>query len=164
MRTITQWLDEYGDSHRHPVNKRLHWLCVPSIVIAVIGLLWSLPVPAAFQAVGPWLNWATIAAVASLAYYFVLSPPLALGSALVFVAMFAIVLGLARLPWPLWQTCTAIFVVAWIGQFIGHAFEGKQPSFFKDLQFLLIGPAWLLAFAYRRFGIRYAPRQATAEK
>src|SRR2546430_9733396 len=39
----------------------------------------------------------------------------------------------------LWLTSVVIFVVAWIGQFVGHAVEGKRPSFFKDLQFLLIG-------------------------
>ena len=62
---------------------------------------------------------------------------------------------LAHLPWPLWVTSVVIFVVAWIGQFIGHAVEGKRPSFFKDLQFLLIGPLWLLAAAYRRFSLPY---------
>jgi uncharacterized membrane protein YGL010W len=55
----------------------------------------------------------------------------------------------------LWVTSLVIFVAAWIGQFIGHAIEGKRPSFFKDLQFLLIGPLWLLAAAYRRLGLRY---------
>jgi uncharacterized membrane protein YGL010W len=48
-----------------------------------------------------------------------------------------------------------IFVLAWIGQFIGHHVEGKKPSFFKDLQFLLIGPAWLLGFLFRLAGVRY---------
>jgi uncharacterized membrane protein YGL010W len=70
-------------------------------------------------------------------------------------------LFIAALVWmdgfsiPLWQICVAIFVLAWIGQFIGHAIEGKRPSFFKDLQFLMIGPMWLLALVYRRLGIRY---------
>lgn len=163
MRTVTQWLDEYGDSHRNAVNKRLHWTCVPAIVISVIGMLWSLPDPAAFGSVSPWLNWATIAAALSLVYYFVLSPPLAVGSALVFAAMFAIVIALERLPWPLWWTCAAIFVVAWVGQFIGHAVEGKRPSFFKDLQFLLIGPLWLLAFVYRGLGLRYQRRDRAGQ-
>lgn len=39
---------------------------------------------------------------------------------------------------------SAIFVVAWIAQFYGHHVEGKKPSFFADLQFLMIGPLWLL--------------------
>jgi uncharacterized membrane protein YGL010W len=60
------------------------------------------------------------------------------------------------LPWPLWASCAVLFIVAWIGQFIGHAIEGRRPSFFKDLQFLLIGPLWLLADLYRRIGLRPA--------
>jgi uncharacterized membrane protein YGL010W len=48
-----------------------------------------------------------------------------------------------------------VFVIAWILQFIGHAIEGKRPSFFTDVRFLLIGPAWLLAFLYRALGLRY---------
>ena len=46
------------------------------------------------------------------------------------------------------------FIVAWIGQFIGHKIEGKKPAFFKDLQFLLIGPVWLLSFIYNKLNIK----------
>lgn len=48
-----------------------------------------------------------------------------------------------------------LFVAAWIGQFIGHAIEGKKPSFLQDLQFLLIGPAWLLHFVFEKYKIKY---------
>ena len=48
-----------------------------------------------------------------------------------------------------------LFGVLWVLQFIGHAIEGKKPSFMKDLQFLLIGPAWILGFALNKIGIRY---------
>ena len=58
-------------------------------------------------------------------------------------------------PTSLWQACLILFVVGWLFQFIGHKVEGKKPSFFEDLQFLLIGPAWLLAAIYRKLGIRY---------
>lgn len=155
MRTVTEWLGEYGESHENPVNKLLHWICVPPIVLSVMGLLWSIPVPQAFADASPWLNWATITAVAALAYYLALSPALAAGILIAFAAMLAIVAALDTLPWPLWATSLTIFVVAWIGQFIGHAIEGKRPSFFKDAQFLLIGPLWLLASLYRRLGLRY---------
>ena len=47
------------------------------------------------------------------------------------------------------------FIIAWIGQFVGHKIEGKKPSFFEDIQFLLIGPAWLLSFIYKKLGIKY---------
>ncbi|HEV2230251.1 MAG TPA: Mpo1-like protein [Steroidobacteraceae bacterium] len=155
MRTVAEWLGEYGASHQNPTNKLLHWLCVPPIVLSVMGLLWSLPVPAAFLAASPWLNWATLAVAAALVYYFALSAALAAGALLAFLVLLAVTHSLAQLPWPLWLTSLAIFVVAWIGQFVGHAAEGKRPSFFKDVQFLLIGPLWLLAAAYRRFGLPY---------
>jgi uncharacterized membrane protein YGL010W len=37
-----------------------------------------------------------------------------------------------------------MFVFGWILQFLGHAFEGKAPSFFRDPRFLLVGPVWAL--------------------
>ena len=155
MRTVTDWLGEYGSSHQNPTNKLLHWICVPPIVLAVMGFLWSLPVPAGFAHLSPWLNWATLAAAVAVAYYLVLSPKLAIGVLIAFALLLLLTQQLAQLPWPLWLTSLVIFVIAWIGQFIGHAIEGKRPSFFKDLQFLLIGPLWLLAAAYRRLSIAY---------
>ena len=56
---------------------------------------------------------------------------------------------------PLVQVCLAVFVLAWAGQFVGHKIEGKKPSFLKDLQFLLVGPMWLMHFIYRKLGIAY---------
>ena len=155
MRTVTDWLGEYSASHANPTNKLLHWICVPPIVLSVMGLLWSLPVPEVFASLAPWLNWATLASAATITYYFALSPSLALGALFVFFILLLITQQLASLPWPLWLTSLVIFVAAWIGQFIGHALEGKRPSFFKDVQFLLIGPLWLLAAAYRKFSVPY---------
>ncbi len=126
---------------------------MPPIVLAVMGSLCSIPVPAAFAALSPWLNWATLLAAAALVYYLVLSPALAAGVLVAFTVLLLITQGLARLPWPLWLTSLVMFVVAWIGQFAGHAVEGRRPSFLKDLQFLLIGPLWLLAAAYRTFRV-----------
>jgi uncharacterized membrane protein YGL010W len=155
MRTLTDWLVEYGASHQNATNKQLHWLCVPAIVLSLFGLLWCLPVPEVFSNASRWINWATVTAAAALAYYLALSARLAVGVFIAFVVLLLITQSLAKLAWPLWLSSLAIFVVAWVGQFIGHAIEGKRPSFFKDLQFLLIGPLWLIAAAYRRFGLRY---------
>ena len=47
-----------------------------------------------------------------------------------------------------------IFIISWIGQFIGHKIEGKKPAFVKDLQFLLIGPLWLLSYIYEKLDIK----------
>ena len=90
-----------------------------------------------------------------LVYYYALSFNLGIGMTVVMLVFWQILGWMNSFPIPLWQTSIVIFVIAWIGQFIGHAIEGKKPSFFKDLQFLLIGPIWLLSFIYKRFGIGY---------
>lgn len=155
MRSIDHWLEAYGASHQDPVNKLIHWICVPAIVFSVIGLLWSLPVPAAFVDISAALNWAVLFAMAAVVYYFILSVSLALGATLVLALLLLLAAELDDLAMPLWSVSLLVFVVAWIGQFIGHRIEGKKPSFFEDLQFLMIGPLWLLAAAYRRVGIAY---------
>jgi uncharacterized membrane protein YGL010W len=156
MRTVHQWLNEYGDSHRNATNKALHWICVPVIVWCVIGLLWSLPIPPGMRTMGPGVNWGSIVVVAALVYYATLSVPLALGVLPLLLAMLWSIALLERSELlPVWMACALVFVLAWIGQFIGHAIEGKRPSFLKDVQFLMIGPLWLLADCYRRLGIRF---------
>ncbi len=155
LKPVQQWLDEYGESHQNPTNKAVHWVCVPLIALSLIGILWSLPVPTAFRDISPALNWGVLFMMASVVYYFILSPPLAVGMIGVMAAFTAALYWLDGLQTPLWWVCAGIFVLAWIGQFIGHMIEGKRPSFFQDMQFLMIGPMWLLSFVYQRLGIRY---------
>ncbi|MEO8847667.1 MAG: Mpo1-like protein [Casimicrobiaceae bacterium] len=141
MPTIDQWFDRYGESHRDPLNKALHWICVPAITWSVVAIAWWLSPYAALALCS-----------AALAFYASLSPAIALGM-LAFVAL--MMASLAYLPVNLAWMAAIVFVVAWIGQFAGHAVEGRKPSFVDDLKFLLIGPAWLLGFVYRRLRIRY---------
>lgn len=155
MKNIESLLGEYGDSHVNRTNKIIHWICVPPIVWTVVALLWSLPFPSALQSTVVPVNWATLGLVLAQVYYFRLSFRLGLGLLIYNLLMILIVLWVESWsPWPLWQVALGVFIVAWIGQFIGHVFEGKRPSFFKDLQFLLIGPAWLMSFVFRKLGIR----------
>ena len=155
MRPIQSWLDEYGESHRTHTNKSIHWICVPLIMLSIIGLLWAIPVPRAWAARSAFFNWGVVVAVAALIYYYALAWRLALGMTLVTAVMIFIVYGVSLSAAPLWLVWAIVFVLAWIGQFIGHKIEGKKPSYFKDLQFLLIGPLWLLAFVYRRLSLVY---------
>ncbi len=155
MRTADQWLSEYGESHQNQTNKIIHWICVPAIVVSLVGLLWSLPVPAVFKSFYPMLNWGTLFLCAGVVYYFVVSVSLGIGMLLVTVGVYTTVTWLAGFETPLWQLSLLIFVAAWIAQFVGHRIEGKAPSFFKDVQFLMIGPMWLLSFVYRKLGIKF---------
>ena len=159
MRSADQWLDEYGSSHRNPTNEALHWICVPVILWCVLGLLWIVPFPSSIRGAVPAANWATLTALLAVVYYAFLSLPLALGILPLLALMLWSIDALSgNTVAPLWLICVTLFVLAWIGQFIGHAIEKKRPSFFKDVQFLLIGPMWLLSNVYRRCGIRFSSR------
>jgi uncharacterized membrane protein YGL010W len=152
-RKIDALLAEYGESHQNPTNKLVHWVCVPVIFWTIVALLWAIPLPAAMVGI-PFLNWATVALGLAMVYYLLLAPRLAVG--VILYCLFCIwLITLYAGPWPLWQFAIALFVLAWVGQFWGHKVEGKKPSFFKDVQFLLIGPAWLISFVYRRLGLKY---------
>jgi uncharacterized membrane protein YGL010W len=140
MRRIDQLLLEYGESHKNETNKSIHWICVPLIFFSIVV----------------YANWATVVLVLVTIYYVTLSIPLSIGMMLFGVLCLAVTNLIVRLNIaPLWAVCIGIFVLAWVGQFYGHKVEGKKPSFFKDVQFLLIGPAWLMHFVYKKLGIPY---------
>lgn len=153
MRTMQDWLDSYSNDHQNPTNRVFHWFCVPPIVWSVIALLWTIPVPATLFRPG------TVAvAVMVLAFYWYWkhSHRLAIALLIAFALLGLITnllyyrLGAASLCW----LAIGVFVVAWIGQFIGHLFEGRRPSFLTDLSYLLIGPAWLMAKLLRGLGFK----------
>lgn len=142
QRQIEVLLAKYSESHLNPTNEVIHFVCIPLIVFSFLGMLWAAH-PLAALAV----------TVVSLIYYVRLSVPFALGMLLMSGAMLW-VLSILPQAWML-EISLGIFIVAWIGQFIGHKIEGKKPSFFEDLRFLLIGPLFVLSFLYRRFRIAY---------
>ena len=156
MRAIDNLLEQYGESHQNATNKLIHWVCVPAIMFSLMGLLYAIPFPVERSLI---TNWASVFFAFALVYYLRLSLPmffgfLIIGGLLVF-GNDAIYRSIGRDAGQLALISVAIFVVAWIGQFIGHKIEGKKPSFLKDVQFLLVGPAWLLHFIYRKVGISY---------
>jgi len=158
MKSAEEWFDEYGESHRNPVNKLIHWFCVPIILFCSVGLLWAIPHPYFAgllpPPLDPFLNWGTLMLLGSLTFYLRISRTIFLGMIVVSGVMLWGTYALSQVEFaPLWLISGVIFAIAWVFQFIGHKIEGKKPSFFKDLQFLLVGPAWLLQFIYRRVGL-----------
>jgi uncharacterized membrane protein YGL010W len=141
-RAIDVLLARYGESHRNPVNELIHIVCIPAIVFSLLGILWALH-PAV----------ALLVAAAALAYYVTLSRTFALGMGVMAGAMLVL---LAMLPnGTVLPTSIGVFVAAWLGQFVGHHIEGKKPSFFDDLRFLLIGPLFVLSILYRRIRVAW---------
>lgn len=153
-RPIDRWFSSYSADHRNATNQLIHVVCVPAIAWSVIALLWCIPVPGTLFRPG---FWAALAMFAATLFYYRHSRRLGLGMLTMFVMMallsFAIfnALGMRTLLW----SGVAVFVVAWIGQFVGHRIEGRRPSFLTDLTYLLIGPAWVLSKLYRRLGWSY---------
>lgn len=147
MKSITEWFDEYSESHQNPTNKQIHWLCVPAILFSIIGII---------------------------AHFSTLLTALLLVLTLVFYARLDLVLTVAMaallvvMAWLIYTLPVgvgfyiAIFVIAWVGQFYGHKVEGKKPSFFKDLQFLLIGPVWCMDAYLSKILPKWKSRQKQA--
>jgi uncharacterized membrane protein YGL010W len=127
MKTISEWLDEYSESHQDKTNKAIHWVCVPAILFSIIGIL---------------AHFSALLTALILVLTFVFYARLDLVLAVAMAALLAVMAWLIFILPVGVGFYIAIFVLAWIGQFYGHKVEGKKPSFLKDLQFLLIGPVW----------------------
>ena len=146
MKNLEDWFADYAVSHQNETNQKIHFICVPVIFFSIVGLLMSIPsegITSVTQLNNPILeNWATPLLILVLIFYVRLSfktfMKMLLFSCICLIGNYY--LGTAV---PLAITSLALFILAWIGQFYGHKIEGKKPSFFKDLQFLLIGPAWV---------------------
>ena len=145
-------MSEYGVSHKNPTNQLIHKICVPLIMLSVIGLLWSIPTPEIFQTV-PYLNWATIFVVLCLCFYLTLNLVMFVGM-IILTSIMCWICQQMDTAGILLPSSVGIFAVSWIAQFYGHKVEGKKPSFLQDLAFLLIGPLWVLRFFYAKIGVK----------
>lgn len=146
MRSLQQFLADYGESHQHPVNQWVHFICVPAIFISTLALFWLIPVGSWLGLDGGaayWINGATVAGVLAAIVYARLS----LGTLVLMIGWFALSVVLIRLveasPLSLLWTAVVVWLAAWVVQIWGHKVEGKKPSFVDDLVFLLIGPIFV---------------------
>lgn len=157
MRKIDLLFAEYAESHRNSTNKLIHWICVPLIFWTILGFISLIPSP---HFCAPYFG--CISLVSLIAVILVTLFYLRLSLLIGFIMIFAMLL-MEHLAYAInihfgnksWIIFLAVFVITWILQFVGHKIEGKKPSFVKDLQFLLIGPIWLLSFVLKKMGIRY---------
>ena len=140
-RKVDQLLAHYEESHRNPLNERIHFVAIPLIMLSLLGLLFALH---------PWAAYAF--AAASMVYYARLSVVFLVAMALLSALGLALVHAMGEHVLIL---SVAIFVGAWIAQFVGHRAEGKKPSFFEDLQYLWVGPIFVLSKLFLKLGIRW---------
>lgn len=155
-RPIDRFFASYSGDHQNQTNQLIHVFAVPAILWSVVALIWCIP------PLGTLFNygiWAALAMFATWMFYNRLSRPIGYGMLVAFFTigclcrLIAHTYGIQTLLY----TAITVFVVAWIAQFIGHSkrYEGKKPSFFTDLTYLLIGPIWVLSKFYRKMGWKY---------
>ncbi len=157
MKKIDALLEEYGESHQNKTNKLIHWVCVPLIYFSIVGLVRAIPFDllSNYSIDENYLNWASISIVLVMIYYLTMSFQLTIGMSLFSLLCLFICNKIIFLQLSILWISIIVFILAWIFQFIGHNIEGKKPSFLRDLQFLLIGPAWLMHFIYKKLNIKY---------
>ncbi len=157
MRKIDLLFAEYAESHRNSTNKLIHWICVPLIFWTILGFISLIPSKSiGFRYIGE-ISYVSFAAIALVTIFYTrLSFLIGLIMFFVMILMESFAYGInIRFEEKSWIVYLAVFVITWIFQFVGHKIEGKKPSFLKDLQFLLVGPIWLLSFILKKLGIRY---------
>ncbi len=140
-RKVDQLLAHYGESHQNPRNELIHFIAIPLIMLSLVGMMFALH---------PYVAYAFVAA--SMVYYARLSVVFLITMAVLSVAFIGVIFAMGTLVLPV---CIAIFVGAWILQFIGHKIEGKKPSFFEDIQYLWVGPLFVLSKLFEKLGIRW---------
>ena len=160
VRSIHRYIAEYEKNHQNPINVILHLICIPLIFFSTLGLIWAIPVQ--FHFLGKYKDFANLATIVIgvvMYYYWTLSR--------IFFWVMLFTLGIfsyciVQLEYwerdggpAFWLVCLVLFILSWIGQFIGHKIEGKKPSFLTDFKLLLFGPLWLWGKVFNRFKIPY---------
>ena len=140
-RRVDQLIAHYGQSHQNPRNEVIHFIAIPLIMLSLVGMLF---------AIHPYVAYAFVAA--SMVYYARLSVVF-LATMLVWSAL--TVAGVLAMGAHVLPISVAIFVGAWILQFIGHKIEGKKPSFFEDIQYLWVGPLFVLSKLFGKLGVHW---------
>ncbi|MBI0327504.1 Mpo1 family 2-hydroxy fatty acid dioxygenase [Burkholderia plantarii] len=152
MKTLVDQLANYAAYHRDTRNIVTHLFGIPMIVVAVAVLLSR---PVAGDAAGVALTPALVLTVATAIYYLRLD--LRFGAAMSVLLALTLWAGqvLASQPtahWLAWGI--GLFVVGWVIQFVGHAFEGRKPAFVDDVIGLAIGPLFVVAEVAFYAGLR----------
>ena len=140
-RRVDQLIAHYGDSHQNPGNEVIHFIAIPLIMLSLVGMLF---------AVHPYVAYAFIAA--SMVYYARLSVVFFVTMVVWSALTIGVVLMMGANVLPI---SVVIFVGAWILQFIGHEMEGKKPSFFEDIQYLWVGPLFVLSKLFGKLGLAW---------
>ena len=149
------WLERYARNHDNLTYPLIYWAAVPMVVLGTVGLLWLLPTPDEFHAISPLLNWGSTFLMATTVYYFIISLPLAIGLLPFMLGVAACQMWLGQSEFSPLRVSAGLLVAGTIGLWLGHRNKRGLAPVLRDLQMMMIGPAWLLSVLYRRIGIPF---------
>lgn len=153
--TIDDWADKYGQLRRGGPGSVSAWLGIPLIVGSLIGILWSAPVPAVLRDASPAINFATLFLMATFVYYCILSISLGFAGFLFLLVLTAPSIWLTRAEMPLASIASSLFFVTFVWQLVDTRIATGRLCVIQNLQYLMIGPVWILRAAYRKLGLAY---------
>jgi uncharacterized membrane protein YGL010W len=140
-RRVDTLINHYGASHTNRTNELIHFIAIPLIMFSLSGLIYALSPIALYVFIA-----------ASLVYYARLSIVFLISMLIWSAGIIWVIEGMGS---KLVVASVSIFVGAWILQFIGHKLEGKKPSFFEDIQYLWVGPLFVLSKLFMKLGIKW---------
>ena len=152
---LDEWADKYGDLKAGGPSQVGAWLGIPLIVASLIGMLWAVPVPVVLTEVSPAINFATLFVMATFVYYCILSVSMGLSGFLFLLATTLPSAWLSATALPLGRLAAAIFVCTFALQLIDTRKATGRLLVTRNLQYLMLGPVWLIRAAFRRFGMAY---------
>jgi len=153
MNESMDWLQRYADSHGELSNPALYWAAVPMVVLGGVGLLWIVPIPEEYARISPLLNWGSTFLMAATVYYFIISVSLAIGMLPFVIGVAAFQTWLAMSDFSPLRVSAGLLLAGTLGLWVGRRRQWSPGPVFRDLQMVMIGPAWLLSVLYRRIGI-----------
>jgi uncharacterized membrane protein YGL010W len=155
MTILNEWADRYGALRARGAGSASAWVGIPLVTLSLIGLLWSLPVPQPFREASPAINYATLFIMATFVYYCILSVSLALVSLVLMLAATAPSVWLTAAGLPLLPIAAVVFAASFGWQLLETRRATGRMLVIANLQYLMLGPIWLLRAAYRSLGLRY---------
>ncbi len=155
MPETDSWLVEYGESHSNVGNPGIYWVAVLLLVLATVGMLWTLPVPAEFVAISPVLNWGSAFLMSAVVYYFIISISLAIGMLPFVFGVSGVQIWMSNSAYAAIPVSAGLFVLSIAGLYSGRHERGGLRAVFEDIQMMMIAPVWLLSILYRRLGIPF---------
>jgi uncharacterized membrane protein YGL010W len=155
VRSLDEWADKYGKLKAGGPGRVSAWLGIPLIVGSLLGILWSAPVPSVLRDASPAINYATLFLMATFVYYCILSISLGFGGFLFLLVVTAPSVLLTNAGLPLAKTASSVFFVTFVWQLVETKRATGSMLVIRNLQYLMLGPIWMLRAAFRKLGLPY---------